>query len=185
MPIHELVDAADAGDGSAARELFASLYQELHALAEHHLRRGGGHLTLGTTTLLHEAYLNLSNREGARFPDRGRFLAYASKALRGIVIDYARARRAQKRGGEFEITSIGDKDLADQGGLRDESLERLSRGLDELAQLEPELAQLVDLHFFAGFSFKETAAILGSSERTVSRNWRKARMLLQRLMTDP
>ena len=180
--IKDLVDAADRGDESAARELFSSLYRELHSLAEHHLRRGGSDLTLGTTTLLHETYLALANREGARFPDRKRFLAYASKALRGIVIDYARARRAKKRGGEFEIATLDQQEPAGAGGPADEALERLGQALEELSRLEPELAQVVDLHYFAGFSFKEIAGIQDSSERTVSRTWRKARLLLQRLM---
>jgi RNA polymerase sigma factor (TIGR02999 family) len=178
--IQQLVTAAEGGDGAATRELFSSLYRELHTLAEHHLR--GGALTLGTTTLLHEAYLALSRRDGVSFPDRSRFLAYASRAMRGLVIDYARARRARKRGGEFEITSLGTE--APAAGPADESLERLGEGVEELAALDPGLAQLVDLHFFAGFSFGEIAAMQGVSERTVQRNWRKARLLLQRLVAD-
>ncbi|MEZ4457056.1 MAG: ECF-type sigma factor [Gemmatimonadales bacterium] len=184
MPeIHELAAAADGGDPAAARDLFAVLYRELHKLAEHHLRRGGSGLTLGTTTLLHEAYLDLSAREGVRFPDRARFLAYASKALRGIVIDYARARRAKKRGSEFEITQLGDEEPP---GSPDQAatLEQLGLALEELAGVDPDLVQLVDLHFFAGFSFTEIATMLGRSERTISRQWRTARVLLKRLLTD-
>ena len=178
--IDELVLAADGGDGAAATELFATLYHELHTLAEHHLRRRGSQLTLGTTTLLHEAYLRLSERDGARFPDRQRFLAYASKAMRGLVIDYARAHRAKKRGGGFEITHLGDDDPP--GDVPDESLEHLGEAMERLNALDAALAQLVDLHFFAGFSFVEIAALQGSSERTVQREWRKARVLLQRLV---
>jgi RNA polymerase sigma factor (TIGR02999 family) len=182
MPtINELVVAADGGDGVAAKTLFATLYHELHTLAEHHLQRRGSQLTLGTTTLLHEAYLKLSERDGARFPDRGRFLAYASKAMRGLVIDYARARRAKKRGGEFEITRLGNDEPAG-APLPDETLERLGEAMEQLGEIDPPLAQLVDLHFFAGFSFVEIAALEGSSERTVQRNWQKARTLLRRLV---
>ncbi|HTI05067.1 MAG TPA: ECF-type sigma factor [Gemmatimonadales bacterium] len=187
MPsISELVTAADRGDNAAATELFAALYNELHTLAESHLHRQGGRVSLGTTTLVHEAYLKLSARDsgsGLRFPDRHRFLAYASKAMRGLVIDYARARRAQKRGGSLEITLIGDKDVpAPQ--TTDESLEQLADALERLGELDPELAQLVDLHFFGGFSFVEIAGLQGASERTVQREWRKANALLQRLVTD-
>jgi len=82
-PITQLIQTADAGDGAAASKLFAALYRELHAIAERELRRGGSELSLGTTTLLHETYLNIANREGMRFPDRARFLAYASRAMRG------------------------------------------------------------------------------------------------------
>jgi RNA polymerase sigma factor (TIGR02999 family) len=184
MPtINELVIAADGGDGAAATQLFATLYQELHTIAEHHLHGRGSQLTLGTTTLLHEAYLKLSERDGARFPDRLRFLAYASKAMRGLVIDYSRAQRAKKRGGMFEITRLGDEEPV-SNDAPDESLERLAHAMERLAELDPALAQLVDLHFFVGFSFVEIATLQGSSERTVQRDWRKARVLLQRLVAD-
>jgi RNA polymerase sigma factor (TIGR02999 family) len=182
MPtIENLVVAADSGDSDAARQLFATLYEELHTLAEHHLQQRGSQLSLGTTTLLHEAYLRLSEREGARFPDRHRFLAYASKAMRGLVIDYARSRQAKKRGGEFEITALID-DVA--GVVPDALIDRISDGMEQLVRLDPDLAQLVDLHFFAGFTITEIAAIQGRSERTVQRDWRRARVLLQRLVTD-
>ncbi|MEO7987203.1 MAG: ECF-type sigma factor [Gemmatimonadales bacterium] len=167
----------------AAEELFAMLYHELHRLAEHHLRRGGSALTLGTTTLLHEAYLNISGREELAFENRSRFLAYASRAMRGLVIDYARRRRARRRGPEFEITLVEE----DAGHGRTETAEELSRlsdALDELALLDPRLAQLVDLHFFCGFSFVEIASERGVSERTVQRDWRKARMLLHHRLGD-
>lgn len=181
--IDELVVAADGGDGVAAKALFATLYHELHTLAEHHLQGRGAQVTLGATTLLHEAYLRLSERHGARFPDRGRFLAYASKAMRGLVIDYTRARRAKKRGGEFQITPLADDEPA---GARapDETVERLGHAMEQLEEIDPTLAQLVDLHFFGGFSLVEIGALQGSSERTVQRNWQKARMLLRRLVAD-
>jgi len=178
--ISDLVTAADAGDGAAAKDLFGLLYRELHDLAEHHLRRSASHLTLGTTTLLHEAYLKLAERHGPRFPDRQRFLAYASRAMRGLVIDYYRARRARKRGGEFEITRLED-DTLPADGVPDDTLEQLREGMERLGDVDPALAQLVDLHFFGGFTFAEIAALQESSERTVQRNWRKARLLLQRL----
>jgi len=174
---------ADGADPAAAEALFALLYQELHGLAEHHLRRGGSGLTLGTTTLLHEAYLNMVDREDLAFPDRNRFLAYASRAMRGLVVDYARRRSAKKRGREFEITLAGDE--ADRGEQASgEELGRLSDALDELAGLDAALAQLVDLHFFCGFSFTEIASLRGVSDRTVQRDWRKARLLLHHRLKD-
>jgi RNA polymerase sigma factor (TIGR02999 family) len=176
--IHELIDRADGGEDAAAQELFASLYAELHRLAEHHLHRGAPEVTLGTTTLLHEAYLNITSREALSFPDRGRFLAYASRAMRGLIIDYTRRRRAKKRGGEFHITLAGD----DEPGvvMNDERLQQLSEALDELARLEAPLAQLVDLHFFCGLTFDEIASLRNVSVRTVHRDWRAARLLLHR-----
>ena len=102
--IVELIGPAEAGDTRSAEQMFAVLYRELHRLAERQLRRHGAALSLGTTTLLHEAYLHLAGHEGAHFPDRARFLGYAAKAMRWIVIDYARRSRAQRRGGgETEI----------------------------------------------------------------------------------
>jgi RNA polymerase sigma factor (TIGR02999 family) len=176
--LEALVRRADQADREAADKLFAVLYDELHRLAEHNLRRPGSSLTLGATTLLHEAYLNIAGRENVAFPDRSRFLAYASRAMRGLIIDYARARRARKRGRQFEITLTGDEPPSGPVVKKVEELERLGDALDELAELEPALAELVDLHFFCGFTFAEIADLRGVSDRTVQRDWRKARMLL-------
>jgi RNA polymerase sigma factor (TIGR02999 family) len=101
--IAELLSRAGQADPQAADELFASLYNELHRLAERQLERGGGSLTLGTTTLVHDAYLSMMGRRDTRFPDRARFFAYAWRAMRGLVIDYARRRRAKKRGRDYEM----------------------------------------------------------------------------------
>lgn len=160
-------------------ELFAALYDELHRLAESHLRRGANGLGLSTTTLLHEAYLDLASRPALGFPDRSRFLGYAARAMRGIVIDYARRSRALKRGGgafEITLTSAG---LAPELATDAEELSRLSDALDELGALEPALAELVDLHFFCGYTLGEVAELRGVSERTAQRDFRKARLLLQ------
>lgn len=172
----ELIQSADQADPVAADKLFVMLYHELHRLAEHHLRHGGSSLTLGTTTLIHEAYLNVAGREDLAFTNRSRFLAYASRAMRGLVIDYARRRRAKKRGREFEITLAGDEAAPLETDA--EGLARLGDALDDLARLDPLLAQLVDLHFFCGFSFAEVASLRSVSDRKVQRDWRKARMLL-------
>jgi RNA polymerase sigma factor (TIGR02999 family) len=178
-----MVRRADAGDAAAKDALFATLYNELHRLAESHLRRSGSQFTMGTTTLLHEAYLNLNSRERVAFPDRLRFLKYASRAMRGLVIDYVRARRAEKRGGD--ITFVDMPENAVQAPTSDSSLELLGRALDELAQLDGGLAELVDLKFFCGFSFAEIAALRGLSERTVQRDWAKARVLLHDAIQVP
>jgi RNA polymerase sigma factor (TIGR02999 family) len=173
-----LIRRADAADREAADTLFALLYNELHRLAEFTLRRPGASVTLGTTTLLHEAYLNIAGRENVAFTERSRFLAYASRAMRGLVIDYARSRRAMKRGRQFQITLAGDESPSNRAIHKAAELEQLGDALDELAGLKPALAELVDLHFFCGFSFGEIASMRGVSERTVRRDWRKARVLL-------
>lgn len=182
--LEALIQRADSADAEAAERLFALLYHELHRLAEHHLRRQGRTLTLSSTTLVHEAYLNMAGRDSVAFPDRARFLAYASRAMRTLVIDYARSRRAQKRGRDLEITLVGDERPTALAERTAEELVRLSDGLAELASLDPALASLVDLHFFCGLSFVEIAALRGVSDKTVQRDWRKARMLLQQSLLD-
>jgi RNA polymerase sigma factor (TIGR02999 family) len=158
--------------------LFASLYAELRQIARSALRRNGPQLTLSPTTLLHEVYLDLSRRDSLQFPDRGHFMAYASRAMRGLIIDYARERRAQKRGGGFDITALPTA-VPDVAADVSE-LQPLSDALDELATVDRELAELVDLKFFCGFSFAEIAAMRATSERTIRRDWSKARLLLHR-----
>jgi RNA polymerase sigma factor (TIGR02999 family) len=174
--------AAGGNSGAAkapSEALFAHLYAELRQIAQRELRRGAG-LTLSATTLLHETYFKVQQRPGVAFPDHSRFLAYAARAMRNLVIDYARNRQAQKRGGGFEITSL-PTDLPDQVADAAE-LEHLSTAIDSLAALDPALAQLVDLRFFCGYSLIEIASMRGISERTAQRDWDKARVLLKRAL---
>ena len=177
--VQQLIDRADAGNPIAAEQLFTTLYDELHRLARHNLRKGDAALTLGATTLLHEAYLNIVGQDDLAFPDRARFLAYASRAMRRLVIDFGRRRQAKKRGKEFEITLVGDEPPSPDAVQAAKELDRLGDALDELSALEPGLTQLVDLHFFCGYTFAEIATLRDVSERTVQRDWRKARLLLQ------
>jgi len=165
----------------SAEDAFALLYRELHDLARRHLDRHGRGFSLGTTTLLHEAYLNVSARGDVRFPDRARFLGYASRAMRGLIVDYARRRAAAKRGGEFHLLPLEEWDAqAPQTGVA--HLGELSDALDQLAGVDAALAELVDLHFFCGLDFVEIAGLRGVSERTVQRDWRKARVLLHQAL---
>ena len=106
-----LIGAADRGDRSAADALFSTLYSELHRLAKRELARQSFPVNLSATTLLHQAYLGMAEREGPTFPDRARFMGYAARVMRGLIIDHARNRQAQKRGGLFEITSL-DTDVS-------------------------------------------------------------------------
>jgi RNA polymerase sigma factor (TIGR02999 family) len=175
-----LIVSAEQGDRAAADTLFSTLYDELHRMARRELARRGGGVTLGATTLLHEAYLDIADREGTAFPDRNRFMGYAARAMRGLIVDYARRRQAQKRGGEFEITSIST-DVAGPSANPDE-LSRVSDALEELETVDPRLARIVDLKFFGGFTFVEIASITGVSDRTVQRDWEKARIYLHRVL---
>ena len=176
-----MVERAEAGDPAARDALFASLYSELHTLAQSHLQRSGGQLTMGATTLLHEAYLDLADRHGPGFPDRARFMGYAAAVMRGLIVDYVRRRRAQKRGGQFEITAL-EVEVADPAARTD--LDDLSEALTTLAAVDPRLAEVVDLKFFCGFTFAEIAAMRQVSERTVQRDWDKARLFLHQALHD-
>jgi RNA polymerase sigma factor (TIGR02999 family) len=164
------------GDSVSADTLFNALYSELHGLAKRELARRGHSASLSVTTLLHEAYLSMSARESAAFPDESRFMGYAAHVMRGIIIDYARGRSALKRGGEFKITSLEGEQFASPADVRELSL--VSDALDRLAKIEPELAEVVDLKFFCGFSFAEIATMQRLSERTVQRRWERARIYL-------
>ena len=160
-----------------AHALFTKMYAELHRLARRELYRRGPLGGLGVTTLLHEAYLSMSGREGTVFVDQARFMGYAARVMRGLIIDDVRRRRSEKRGGLFHITSLGT-DHAAHYLANPDALMRIGDALDELAGIEPGLAEIVDLKFFCGFSFDEIAAMRGVSKRTVQRSWEKARLYL-------
>ena len=179
-----IMHAAGTGDMEARDRLFAMLYEELHRMAATRAAAGSrGHAE--PTTLLHETFLNISHRESLAFGDCGQFMSYAARAMRGLIVDYLRSRHAQKRGGEFEITSL-PTELPHAGAGRsavgrDREAER---ALESLAKIDARLAECVDLKFFCGFSFNEIAQLRDVSERTVQRDWDKARLLLNRFIND-
>ncbi|MET0535833.1 MAG: ECF-type sigma factor [Steroidobacter sp.] len=178
-----IMHAAETGDPIARDQLFTALYAELHRMARRELPQKGS-VTLSPTTLLHETFLNISQREALTFSDRAQFMSYAGRAMRGLVVDYLRRRQAQKRGGKFEITSLPAElpgALEDSHSLQ---LEKLNDALESLARIDTRLAECVDLKFFCGFSFGEIAELRNVSERTVQREWDKARLLLNRLIND-
>lgn len=172
-----LMEAAERGSKAAADALFSALYSELRRLAKCELARHGAPMSLGATTLLHKAYIEIAGKDGTSFPDHNRFMGYAARVMRGLIIDHARNHQAQKRGGQFEITSLG-AEL--EHPVNDRKLVRISDALDELAKAEPTLAEIVDLKFFCGFSFAEIAAMRDVCERTIQRQWEKARIYLHR-----
>jgi RNA polymerase sigma factor (TIGR02999 family) len=178
----EAVAPAAADIDAPADALFDELYTELHRLARRELHRQGSIVGLGATTLLHEAYLTISSRRGASFVDHARFMGYAARVMRGLIIDDVRRRRSQKRGGLFAITTLRTHHA---DSVPDpQSLARISDALDELADVDPDLAEIIDLKFFCGFSFAEIAAMRGVSERTVQRNWEKGRLYLHHAIGD-
>ena len=174
-----LLDAARGGDRMAMDHVLSTLYQELHVMARRQLAgQQQGH-TLDATALVHEAYLKLTNRGAgnAQFDDRAHFFAYAASAMRSVIVDYARQRLAQKRGGDLHrVTELPD-DL--EGGVNlDEDLLGLDAALSRLTAVDPRLTQVVELRYFAGLSELEIAGLLQRSERSVRRDWQKARMFL-------
>jgi RNA polymerase sigma factor (TIGR02999 family) len=171
-----LIEGAEQGNGRATEGLFATLYTELHRVARRELARNRGMLSLSPTTVLHQAYIDMAARDGAAFPDRARFLGYAARVMRGLIIDHARSRRALKRGGGFELTAM-PTDVADQRHDAEE-LARINDALDELATLDPALVEIVDLRYFCGFSLAEIAELREVSARTIQRQWEKARIYL-------
>ena len=175
--ISSLTSAAETGNNSATDALFSALYLELHRLAKRELGRQWSPVGMSVTTLLHEAYVDMVAHD-LSFPDHARFMGYAARVMRGLVIDHSKNHRAIKRGGEFRITSL-DTDIAwNYADAKELSL--ISDVLDQLAKVDPALAEVVDLKFFCGFSFAEIAVMQKLSERTVQRKWEKARIYLRR-----
>jgi RNA polymerase sigma factor (TIGR02999 family) len=162
------------GPDAAHQQLFASSYADLRRIADRELRQHP-ECSVSPTTLVHEAFLNMAGR-AVNFEDRARFLGYVARAMRSLLIDFVRKRDALKRGSEFEITHL----TTHQGGELPDSalLTRLSEALEALGKLDPRLAEVVDLRYFCGFSFADIAKLRGASERTVQRDWEKARLLL-------
>lgn len=181
--ISSLITAAESGDLAARESLFAALYNELHQMARRELARSGAAGSLGVTTLLHEAYVAMAGRANV-FPDRARFMGYATRVMRGLIIDHARGRHAIKRGGQFELTAL-DTNI-ETPAVDHQWLSDLSAALDELATVDPSLAEVVDMKFFCGFSVPEIAAMTATSVRTVHRRWEKARLYLHEyLRSEP
>jgi len=174
--ITELVRAAGDGSAAALHSLFDVVYAELKRLARRQLGNVANP-TINTTGLVHEAYLKLTRAETLKLKDRGHFFAIAAKAMHQIVVDHARRRLAEKRGGALaQVTEIDDE--IDANALDPETLINLHAALERLHALEPALSELVELRFFAGLSVEQVAELREVSTRTVLRDWRRARAFL-------
>jgi RNA polymerase sigma factor (TIGR02999 family) len=170
------LDAAREGDRDALDRVLATLYQELHTMARRQLAGQHGQ-TLDATALVHEAYLKLIGRREAKFDDRAHFFAYAASAMRSVVVDYARQRLAQKRGGDLHRVTELPEEI--EGGLRlDEDMLGLDTALTQLSAVDERLGQVVELRYFAGLSELEIATLLNRSERSIRRDWQKAKLFL-------
>jgi len=173
--ITRLLAAASAGDRGALDRVFDLVYRELRAIAS---RQMGSGETLRTTALVHEVYLRMARGEAVSARDREHFFATASRAMRQILVDHARRRSAEKRGGGVRPEAL-DEGIIGAGAREDEVL-AVDAALAHLEGLDPRLAKIVELRFYGGLSVEEAAEALGISERTVKRDWRKARAFLYR-----
>jgi len=175
--ITTLLRAAGAGDHRAHDQVLALLYDELHRLARSRLRQSGEMTLLDTTSLVHESYLRMQGSSGLDFADRHHFLAYAARVMRTIVIDIVRARQAQRRGGDALHVTL-DTAIGDSVARQEDEIMRVHEALDELAAVEERLARVVEMRYFGGLTDAEIAECLGLTERTVQRDWQKARLFL-------
>jgi RNA polymerase sigma factor (TIGR02999 family) len=169
------------GDREALRALLPILYDELHRVAHRHLRKARPDHTLQSTALVHEAYLRLEKQQRARFQNRSHFLAVSALLMRQILMEYERARRAAKRGRGCEKLTLHDGIALARGNSID--LVALDDALTDLARLDPQQSQIVELRFFGGLSIEETGEVLGISAATVKRHWSTARVWLHHEMS--
>ena len=164
-------------------EMFSTAYAELRRLARSRLRNGGRNIVLDTTALVHEAYLRVSKSASTPFPDRARFLVYAGRAMRSIIVDLVRQRQAERYGGgALHLTLTGD--VMEQAALPvgEEHILRVHEALEELAKVDQRMAWVVEMRYFAGLSDAEIASALDVGERTVRRDWEHARLLLAKAL---
>jgi len=172
-----------AGDDGAFAAVFPRVYEELKSIAHHRLRRHRPGDTLNTTVLVHEAYLKLVNVGEKRATDRPYFLAVASRAMRHILVDHARARSTQKRGGGHRPVSLDDVQVG-VSAQASEDLITLNDALERLSGLDPRLGRVVEYRYFGQMEYEEIAQATGLSVPTVKRDWARARAWLYEFMTD-
>ncbi len=161
-------------------EVSAQAYRQLRVLARARLRHGGRETLLDTTALVHEAYLRLAGA-GAGLAEQRRLMAYTSRTMRSVIVDFARKRQAERRGGDVVIVTLTGT-LAERQPAAADDIVRVHEALDELAGIDARLAQVVEMRYFAGLSEPQIGQALGISERTVRRDWEKARLLLARAL---
>lgn len=188
MPHDEQINRALAGwrqgEAGAVEEVFRLVYDELRVLARRHLRRRQPGQTLGPTALVHELYLRFADRSSPNVVDRHHFIAMAASAMRMVVVDHWRRKRSQKRDPRGPITTSLD-DIPAPDGLSTFDVVALDDALRQLAELDARQAQIVELRFFGGLTLEEIAVMFGVSERTVKREWQKARAFLYHAMRSP
>lgn len=173
-----LLHALAEGRSESFGELYALLYPELHRLAHSRVRRSGDMTLLDTTSLVHEAYLRFETAGSITFRDRGQFMAYAARVMRSIVVDAIRRRSAERHGGDAVHVELDEAEAVPAADARDSEVLRVHDSLEELAAIDPRLVQVVEMRYFAGMTVTEIAGVLNLAERTVARDWEKARLFL-------
>lgn len=178
----DLLRSAGAGNRQAASHLFELVYADLKRMAHSRLYNSSGLDDLDTTSLVHESFMRLTERGKLQAEDRPAFFGYVGRVMRSVVIDHVRSRQSVKRGGNEVVVTLTTG--VDGGALDDERLLALNAALDMLERLSPDFHQLVDMRYFAGLSVREIAQLRGVSDRTVEREWEKARAFLHKLMHE-
>ncbi len=181
-PVTEALLQARGGDRASMDRLFGQVYDELHRVAHHALRGERTGHTLSTTGLVHEAYFKLVDQTRVEWRDRGHFFGVASRAMRQILVDYARRRGAVKRGGRFRAVALEEGLVPAEE--RAEALLEVDEALTRLAEHDPAMAKVVECRFFANLTEEETAEATGTSLRTVQRQWRRAKAWLYQELTE-
>lgn len=172
-----LLEAVRGGEPGAVDQVVALTYRELRVLAHQRLQRAPRITLLDTTALVHECYLRLVRLGELNAPDRARFLGYAARVMRSIIVDFARQRLSLRRGGDALHVTMGT-DIPDTAAAAEEELVRIDDALKELGRLDERLVRVVEMKYFAGLTSDEIASALDVTERTVRRDWQKARVLL-------
>lgn len=175
--VTELLKRVRQNDRAALDQLIALMYPDLHRMAAGRLAQNDTITLLDATSMVHEVYLRLRNTGRIEAQSRPQFIVYAAQVLRSVMVDFARKRRAERRGGGKADVTLSE-DLAGGLGGTDEDIERVNEALDELADFDPRLRHVIEMRYFGGFSDKEIAEALGVTDRTVRRDWERARMLL-------
>ena len=181
--ISELIRRVNAGEAGALDTLFTAAYGELRKLARSRLRDGGRNTVLDTTALVHESYLRFLNAGALRSDDRRAFFGYASRVMRSVIIDAVRERQAERRGGDLQRLTLNTQ-IADSVPAGEDELLQVHEALEVLAQSEPRLAKVVEMRYFGGYSEQEIAEALDLTDRTVRRDWDKARLLLGAMLKN-
>lgn len=176
-----LLARMQAGDAAARDEFFAACYRDLKQLAHARLRDRARNTMLDTTALVHDSYLRLVGVGQLRIRDRHAFFGYAARVMRSVIVDSVRARMAERHGGN-EVRLTLSTEIADSISRDEEGILEVHEALDELAQTDERLARVVEMRYFGGYSEAEIAEAMGVGQRTVQRDWEKARMMLEAIL---